>query len=230
MSPYDWAIVLLGMLLQSMVISAMLGGAVKRYPLVFGYVVFSFFSTVVQVSFQEYFGRRSKEFIRAYWVVDFIGTFLLLMVIIHFIRLAMEKSRHRSTVYWGLLLGVAGTAAATVLLMRYSGRAFTLGKWLTEVGRDYYFSAVLLNAILWMVLVRRHHEDQQLYLLASGLGLKLCGAAIAHAFRLLEKPLWLGNQVMVVTYLLSLYVWYVALQRLPAIEPVGEEKLTASRP
>jgi hypothetical protein len=229
MSPLDWAWVIIGLILQSMVVSAMLRGSFRRYPFLFAYLVFSILSTVVQFSFGYYFGRTSYAFVRAYWIGDFIGTCLVLFIIIHLIRVAMEGHPWRNPVYAGLLCGVVATAAGSVLLMQMFSRRFTLGRWMTEVGRDYYFSAVLLNAILWLVLMRRNRVNQQLFLLTSGLGLKLCGAAIAHALRLLDKPVWLASQFIVVTYLLSLYVWYVALRRLPEPEPVGQENFTASR-
>ena len=227
MSPLDWTWALLGLGLQSMVISTMLRGPWRRYPLVFSHVIFCILSTVAQISFQRYFGRASREFVQAYWIIDFVGTFLVLMIIIHFIRLAMDGHRYRNPVYGGLLLGVVATAVGSILLMEAFSRRFSLGRWMTEVGRDYYFSAVLLNVILWCTLVRRNSENKQLYLLTSGLGLKLCGAAIAHALRLAGGPVAVASHFLVVTYLLSLYVWYVALKRIPDRAPVGE--LTASR-
>jgi hypothetical protein len=228
MSLYGALILIVGLTLQSMVISTLLKGSFRRYPFVFSYAVFSLLSTVVQFSFQRYFGHSSREFVRAYWISDFIGTILLLLVIIHLIRMAMAGHRHQNTVYAGLLLGVVATGGGTVLLMREFSKTFTLGRWMTEVGRDYYFSAVLLNVILWCTLVRRNQDNKQLFLLTSGLGLKLAGAAMAHALRLTGVALWLGNHILVMSYLLSLYVWYVALKKSPDEAAVGE--LTASRP
>lgn len=227
MSPLEWAWISAGFILQSMVVSTMLRGWFRKYPFIFVYLIFSFLSTVVQVAFKFYLGPSSKEFIRAYWFGDFFGTCLVLMVIIHLIRRAMEGHPHQRPVYAGLLLGVVATAVGSVLLMEMFSRHFTLSRWMTEVSRDYYFSAVLLNAILWCTLVRRNHESKQLYLLTSGLGLKLCGSAIGHALRLTGAGVVLASHFLVVTYLLSLYVWYVALKKAPEEAPLGE--LTASR-
>src|SRR2546426_5671347 len=105
MSSYDWAVVLLGMVLQSMVVSTMLKGSFRHYPFVFSYLILSFLTTVVQSSFQYYYGWSSREYIRAYWIGDFLGTFLVLMIIIHLIRTAMGGHKHRNPVYFGLLLG-----------------------------------------------------------------------------------------------------------------------------
>jgi hypothetical protein len=226
MSPLDWSWLVGGLILQCMVISTMLRGTYAKYPFVFAYLIFSFLSTVTQFSFRFYFGPSSYQFVRAYWIGDFIGTCLVLFIIIHFIRMAISGHPYERTVYLGLLLGVVGTAVGSVFLMQVYSRRFTLGRWMTEVGRDYYFSAVLLNAILWMTLLRRKNANPQLYLLTSGLGLKLCGAAISHALRLVA-PVWLGSQFIVATYMVSLYVWYVALKRTPDKAPVGE--LTATR-
>jgi len=229
MSLYQAAWAFAGVVLQCMVVSAMLRGSWRRYPFVFSYTLFSILSTVVQTSVLHYYGRDSRLFARAYWTLDFVSTCLVLMVIIHLIRAAMTGHPQRNTVYLGLLLGVALTAAGGLLLTNMVSRGFLLGRWMTEVSRNYYFSAVLLNVILWMTLVRRSHDNPQVYLLTSGLGLKLTGAAIAHALRLAGTPLWLGNHFLVLTYMLSLYVWYVALKKVPAPIPVPAEEPTDPR-
>ncbi len=226
MSPLDWFWLVAGLILQSMVVSIMLRGSYRRYPFLFAYLIFGFLSAFLQASYRYYFGPSSRQFVRVYWVTDFIGTFLVLLLIIHLIHVALAGRSYQKAVYIGLLAGVAATAVGSVLLMQMFGRRFSLGRWMTEVGRDYYFSAVLLNVILWMVLVRRQHANVQLFLLTSGLGLKLCGAAIAHALRLSGVAVWLSSQLLVVTYLLGLWVWYAALKRPMPDETAGEVTVT----
>lgn len=221
MEPFDWGLLGVGVTLQCLVLSTILKGSLRQYPLVFVYIVVNLLSTVVQISFRHYFGPRSREFVQAYWVSDFVGTLVMLLIIIHLVRLAMEAHKYQDTVYWGLLSGVLVTGVASGLLI-YS-RGFSLGRLMTQVGRDYYFAAVILNALLWVTLVRRHHENKQLYLLASGLGLQLSGAAIAHALRMTSStsPVVVGfaNGFLVTTYLANLLVWYLALKRFPALAP-----------
>ncbi len=228
MASYEWLILAVGVVLQVLVLSAMLGGMIRRYPFIFLYLVVSILGTVVNISFKYYFGPRSREFSRAYWLGDFVGTLLVLLVIIHLIRQAMHSHARRDAVYGGLVLGVLTTGLVSVFLVRSYSDGFKLGSWLTEVGRNYYFGAVLLNAILWFTLVRANHRNKQLYLLTSGLGLKLCGAAIAHGLRVANGPLVAANFILVLTYLLSLYVWYIALKRLPAPLPVAGDELRPS--
>jgi hypothetical protein len=221
---YYGALLVLGVALQIMVLSAMLHGLWSRYPLVFSYVVVSFFATVTQESFSYYFGRHTVAYARAYWIGDFAGTFLLLLVIIHLIRAAMAGHPHRGQVYWGLMLGMAATGVASVLFVTQHSRVFHLGSLLTELGRNYYFSAVLLNAILWVTLMRVQHPDRLVYLFSSGLGLKLTGAAIAHALRLTtsSQTYWFAaNQILIFSYLASLYVWYIAAKRFSTAVPAG---------
>jgi hypothetical protein len=227
MSSLDWLLAVIGTALQCMVLSTMLKGAFRRYPLIFGYLIFTLLSTAAQLSFKDHFGPQSKTWMSAYWVTDFIGTLLILIIIIHLIRTAMEHHRHRQSVYCGLLLGVVTTAVSSLLLMHFSSRGFNFGRWMTEVGRDYYFSALLLNAVLWWTLMRSHSEDKQLYLITSGLGIKLAAAAIAHALRMTGTLIPLANQILVPAYLLHLYVWYVALKRFPAVVPAVQEQVSA---
>ena len=195
-----------------LVLSVMLRGAWREYPLVFVYVIASTLSTVIQISCKHYFGPRSREFIRAYWTLDFISTFLILVLIIHLIRTAMAGHSHRWSVYGGLLLGLVVLAVGTVFYMQHTMRHFSLGLWMTRLGRDYYFMAMLLNAVLWFRLLKVNHPDRRLYLITSGMGLALSGAAIAHALRTVGQLVALAGLLLVFTYFGKLYIWYVALR------------------
>jgi hypothetical protein len=207
---------LAGVTLQCLVIAALLDGLCRRYPFLFTYVVFSFLSTVSQIAFRYNFGPRSREFVRAYWISDFLGTFLLLMTILHLIRVALEGDRRRNRIYGGLVSCVLIAAAAGALLIDTYSRGFTWSRWMTQVGRDYYFAALLLNFVQWSTLLRVNHPDKQLYLITSGLGLMLSGAAIVHALRLTGHWITFAGYLLVLTYLASLYILRFALKKLPA--------------
>jgi hypothetical protein len=207
-------------ILYVMVLSAMLDGAWRRYPVIFGYVAFNLFSTVTQASFKHYYGATSKAFARAYWISDFIATILILLIIVHLIRIAMERHPLRNPVCVGLLLGVVATGAISGFLVQNRSLDPLRSKLMTEVGRDYYFSAVLLVVVLWVMLIRTNQENKQLYLFTSGLGLQLTGAAIAHAIRMSSHMWLLANCFLAATYLLNLYIWYVAVKKFPAEAPL----------
>jgi hypothetical protein len=221
MSVYEWVLLLLGVSLQLLILRAMLHGAWRRCLFLLLYIFVSFCVTVTQTSFHHYFGYRSREYAQAYWIGDFVGTFVLLALIIHLIRRAMQGHPYRDHVSWGLVLGVAVTAVASALWVGDYSRGFRAGGWLTELGRNYYFGAVLLNAILWITLIRVQHADRQVYLISSGLGLKLTGAAIAHALLLTTSYWSVANHILVFTYFASLYVWYIAVTRFPAAAAAG---------
>src|SRR5437867_2354431 len=137
MAPWEWGFVFAAAALYVMVLSAMLKGSAARYPFVFAYVALQFLSSAVQFSLVYYFGVKSREYVQAYWASDFLSTVLALLIMIHLIRATMEKHHYRDPVYSGLMLGVLMTAAVTLVLMRTYSRGFNLGKWMTEVGRDY---------------------------------------------------------------------------------------------
>jgi hypothetical protein len=115
---------------------------------------------------------------------------------------------------------MAAVSAATVLFVRLHPHGFSWGRWMTEVSRDYYFGATLLNALLWFTLTSRQSRDRQLYLVASGLGLMLSGAAAAHAVRLTGHLVAAANFFMIASYLASLWVWRRAFQTATASVPV----------
>ncbi len=228
MAPWDWSFLIAGVALYAMVLSTMLKGACWRHPFVFVYVIQQFLSTVTLFSLIQYFGSKSKEYSHAYWTNDFLSTVLALLIIIHLIRAAMEGHRYRNAVYRGLLLGALATAITSLQVMHKHSPSLSL--WMHEVSRDYYFGAVLLNAILWFILMRRNHEDKQLYLMTSGLGLQLTGAAIAFALRTDGRVAWLSRYLVQVTYLTNFYVWYVALKGFPAVAPADADPLVETPP
>lgn len=220
MSPFELGFALASVALYVALLSAMLRGTYRYYPFVFAYVIFNLFSTVAQGSFKYNFGATSRAYARAYWVSDFIATLLILLIIIHLIRMAMARHPLRNPVYAGLLVGLVLTGAVSGFLVQNRSLDPLKSKLMTEVGRDYYFSAVLLVAILWVMLIRTNQENKQLYLLTSGLGLQLTGAAIAHAIRMSSHMWLLANCFLISTYLLNLYIWYVAVKKFPAEAPV----------
>jgi hypothetical protein len=210
-----------------MVLSAMLKGYIRSYPFIFSYIIVNLLSTVVQFSTKYYFGERSREFAMAYWVSDFAGTLLLLLIIIHLVRMAMTGHKHQLTVYWGLLLGAAVIGVASYFKIHSMGLSSkAIPRLMTTLGRDYYFSAVILNLMLWVALVRTNHPNKQLYLLTSGQGLQLSGAAVAHALRGAGREYWfVANVFLITTYLANLIVWYVALKRFPVAIPLASEEI-----
>ena len=215
--PFDWLYLATGVALQVLVLSVMLRGPWREYPFVFLYVIASALSTAIQTSCKYYFGPHSKEFVRAYWTTDFISTFLILLLIIHLIRRAMEGRPKRGTVYAGLRLGLVILAVGMLFYMQHSLRHFSLGWWMTRLGRDYYFMAMLLNAVLWFTLLKVNHPDRRLYLVTSGMGLALSGAAIAHALRTVGQLVVVAGLLLVITYFGKLYIWYVALRPIKAV-------------
>jgi hypothetical protein len=215
----DWILLSAGVWLQVLVISQMLRGPWREYPFVLAYLIGSFLTTAAQTSSKYYFGPRSREFIRIYWTADFITTFLTLLVIIHLIRTAMAGHPKQASVYRGLMLGLVVLAVALVWFTPHPVRGFALGRWMTKLGRDYYFLAMLLNAVLWFMLLKASHPDRRLYLVTSGMGLTLSGAAIAHALRTVGQLIAVAGLLLVLTYLGKLYIWSIAFRQVSVGQP-----------
>ena len=226
MSPLGWSFIAVGMALQCLVLAALLRGSWRRYPIAFVYMIATTLSTVVQVAFLWYFGQRSRQFAMAYWIADLICSSLVMLLIAHLIGRAMGGERRRDLIYWGLMAVMAAVAIASTLYLRANSQRLSWNRWMTEVARDYYFVAMLLNAWLWMTLVRLGRRDRQLYLVTSGMGLMLSGAAVAHSVRLASHFWGIANAFLIATYLGGLLVWRFAFQTLPAVEPAAEVEPT----
>lgn len=227
MSALSVSLIVAGIALQCLVLAAMLRGSWRRYPIAFAYMIATTLSTVVQAAFLYYYGQRSRQFAIVYWASDLICSLLVLLLIVHLIGRAMTGERRRDLVYWGLMAAMAAVMIGSAMFLRANSQRFSWNRWMTEVARDYYFVAMLLNAWLWMTLVRLDRRDRQLYLVTSGMGLMLSGAAVAHSVRLAGRFWMAANLFLVLTYLFGLYVWRFAFAKTPAVEPALEPEAAA---
>jgi hypothetical protein len=109
----------------------------------------------------------------------------------------------------------AGAIAVTSALWHRDQQLLSL--WMTNVSRDLNFTAAILDVLLWTILLASRRKDRLLLMISGGLGIKFAGAAVGHSILLLankSQPIVLiGGLIVVLTYLVSLYVWWEAFRR-----------------
>jgi hypothetical protein len=204
-----WSILgITGIALQLLLIRALLRGALKLFPFFFTYVVGLFLITAIDAS--AFFNRDlSARANRYYWALDATLQGLIFLFVISLIYGAMDRSEKRATVRRTLV----GGALLFVCVSLYFTWDPRLGRWMTQLGRNLGFLAVILNLVLWAVLLQFRRTDRTMLMLSGGLGIQMAGKAIGHSLRDLSRStIVLGDLIYVLSNLLCLYIWWEAFR------------------
>lgn len=214
-------------------ITALLRVGVRRYPLIFAFMVVSFLFAAVQAPLSFAFHRADRNAIW-YQLVNSVGqvltTTLMLAVVVTFLHRASSHLRSQR-------MFVTGVIVLTVLLglgsfaMHHDPRA-----WITTVvtpwTRDVHFWAALLDLVAWGMLVAKKDRDSRLLLLTGGMGIMFAGEAIGGALRSISNTLqsyplyYSAHAVKVLADAIFLYIWWQTFRN-EAIQREKEEKARA---
>jgi hypothetical protein len=202
-------------------IHAILKAGVRRYPLMFIYMVVTFLFAAVQLPLSLGFYRSDPNAgplirkLHAWGEVSSYG--LILAVVLSLVYRATAKMVGRRVLR--LSLTAAGLLVIGVSFWaRYDSRV-PAGLWMTPWTRDLKFCAAILDLALWGLLVTARDRDARLLLLTGGMGIMFAGEAIGAAIQSLAIPYksyaiyYTGHLFQVFASALFLYVWWQALRR-----------------
>jgi len=203
--------------LSVLVISAMLRGDYRRYPLIFAYVVVDLLSTVAAIPayWAVYVHRATPaEDLQnlVYWLGEVVAQVLIYAVVIDLIYRASRRLASGRAIRIGVTAGAVIFAAATFAICYTPG--VKLGAWMTPWTRDLNFCAAILDVALWGLLIASREKDQRVLLLSGALGIQFTGQAIGESLRQLaiaHHQHWLaqiGGELGVVADILRTYIWW----------------------
>jgi hypothetical protein len=129
----------------------------------------------------NYFGRASVQYAYFYWLTDVVlavGAFLLTC---GFFRRACTREERlwrivRSLLVFVFVLVVAVSALA---LTRHYTQLYTV--FIVEFSQNLYFSCLLLNTMLYVMIQQLAIDDEELGLLVCGMGVQFAGEAAGLA-------------------------------------------------
>jgi hypothetical protein len=161
------------------------------------------------------FGYRSTQYSDVYWKTDFLLVISLFLLVCLFFRRAcmhQEKIWH----YVRLLL-----TFVSILVVGISGLLFShhLGNFFTdfiiEFNQNLYFTCLVLNTLLYLLLQQIDSADDQLGLLVCGVGIQFAGPtatlALLHLTANEAFAQSLGSLAMRLCSLGMLLVWAYAI-------------------
>jgi hypothetical protein len=209
---------LVGLPLEVLVVSALVRGPYRLFPLVFVYAAATFVTTLVEIPpYTQSFLTGSAEIwshaAKIYWINEWILQVLVFAVVINLIDQATSGSRWRRVVRAGLAAG-ALLFAGTSFLIHYRPPPVKFGIWMTPWTMNLSFGAAILDMGLWMMLIASRKADRRLLLISGALGLQFTGEAIGEAIRNLSVPKMVealsltGSVVAMLADLACLYIWW----------------------
>ena len=176
------------------------------------------------------FGYHSTQYSDVYWTTDFLLVISLFFLVCLFFRracLRQEKIWH----YVRLLL-----TFVSILVVGISGLFFShnygnpLTGFIVEFSQNLYFTCLVLNTLLYLLLQQIDSADDQLGLLVCGVGIQFAGPAATLALVHLTTGEGFAQSLAYFTMPLCtlgmLLVWAYAIVRVPGREVVTRSRAT----
>jgi len=128
------------------------------------------------------YGLRSSKYSYLYWTTDFLLVIAAFLVVCLFFRRAcfhQEKLwRFVRLLLFFTFVMVVGISGLSFL--NHYGRLSV--SYIAEFSQDLYFTCLVLNTMLYLMLLQIESTDDQLGLLVCGVGIQFAGPAASMAF------------------------------------------------
>lgn len=196
---------------------AMLGGAWRRFPVLFAYLCLTFsLSAPMSIAFLVSGATWTGVSRSTYWVLSLAMQLCGVLLLLVLTRKAGESRPNIKQTVMGMS---AGFLAALLASGGWHYEVFAAGlpnRWMTFVSRDVAFVSAGMNLILWSFLLSNRKRDQTILLISAGLGLQCTIDAMGHALRFFPNEIKeVGNLVISAGSILTSYVWYRIFQPAP---------------
>jgi len=172
----------------------------------------------------SFFGQGSTQYYYFYWVTDVmlaLGAFLL---VCGFFHRACAQDEKRWAFVRLLLVSVFTIVLGVSALSLTRNYAHLYTMFIIEFSQNLYFSCLVLNTLLYVMIQQLEIEDDELGLLVCGLGVQFAGEAAGLA---LVHVTWGGAFATILFGYLSpictlgmLSIWIYAIGKAPQEVPV----------
>jgi hypothetical protein len=165
----------------------------------------------------QIYGFKSPQYSYVYWTTDFLLVIAAFALVCFFFRRAF-RNEEKMWRFARLLLSFV-----LVLVVGISGASFLRNfvlldtRYIVEFSQNLYFTCLVLNTLLYILLVQMESTDEQLGLLVCGVGIQFAGPAATMAlFHLTTGERFaaaLNSVALPVCTLGMLVVWAYAIVR-----------------
>ena len=202
----DDPLIIVSVILQLGIITFLLQGGFRKYPLVLGYSLTRLITSVLEVVIRQQQGHQAGLFRQVYYSDRVILNLVLFVMVTTIIYRLLEGNPRRSTV-GKMLMGIV--AVVVLLPFLVLSRPLTI-HWLDGMSQFLYFGSGIMTLVLWTVLIRSRPRDSQLLKFTMGLGVAMTGAAVAfglHSWMNSHQFAWMPNLFLQVTHVMGLLIW-----------------------
>ena len=126
-------------------------------------------------------GLASRQYFYVYWSTDFLLLIAAFLLVCLFFRRAClhEEKMWRSVRLLLVFIFILVMAISCVTFSRHYGHLFTY--FIIEFNQNLYFTCLVLNTLLYLLLQQIDSADDQLGLLVCGVGIQFAGPAATLA-------------------------------------------------
>jgi len=128
------------------------------------------------------YGWDSREYGYVYWTTDFLLVIASFLLVCYFFRRACTH-QGKLWVFLRLSLGLVFVLVVGVSALSFLGNYNSLlsSSYLAEFNQNLYFTCLVLNTMLFLMLQHFESTDEQLGLLVCGVGIQFAGPAASMA-------------------------------------------------
>jgi len=167
----------------------------------------------------DHFGIKSAQYFYVYWLTDVAITLGAFLLVCAFFRRACARRadmwRYLRLMLVLVLVLVLGISAFS--LSENYGNLF--GILMIEFQQDLYFTCLVLNTLLYILMQQMDTADDELGLLVTGMGLQFAGPAASLALKFITPNLAFTESLMHIVLPLCtlgmLLTWFYAVVRTP---------------
>ena len=168
----------------------------------------------------HYFGLNSIEYFYSYWLTDValtLGAFLLVCTFFHRACAIQEEKMWRFIRLFLVFVFVLVLGISAFSLSRNYGNLFS--KFMFEFQQNLYFTCLVLNTLLYILMQQIETADDELGMLVCGMGLQFAGPAASFALKFLMPGSGFAESlmdfVMPLCTMGMLLTWFYAVSRMP---------------
>jgi hypothetical protein len=145
------------------------------------YVAFLLLADLARTCVLRLGGLASRQYYYVYWSTDFLLVIAAFLLVCLFFRRAClhEEKMWRSVRLLLAFIFILAVAISSVTFSRHYGYLFTY--FIIEFNQNLYFTCLVLNTLLYLLLQQIDSADEELGLLVCGVGIQFAGPAATLA-------------------------------------------------
>ncbi len=206
----------------------------KRLATILVYAACFLAAGALRALFLYRFGLASPQYGYWYWMTDVLLVLAAFLLVCSFFRRAcvQEEKMWRFIRLLLVFVFLLVLGISTFSLWRNLDHLFT--RFIIEFQQNLYFTCLVLNTLLYLLMQQLDSADDELGLLVCGMGIQLAGPAatlaLVHLTPGQHSPEWLLKFISPLAALGMLLTWFYAVSRAPVVAAAheGEGKFPAA--